>query len=59
MDKVVTIRDYESSPTNNSNDRSADWNGVNSDGDVVASGVYFFRVKVEGKVSWGKLVIIN
>ncbi len=35
------------------------WDGKNSRGDTVASGVYFFRAKVDGKVTWGKIVIIN
>ena len=30
-----------------------------TDGKVVATGVYFFRVIVNGKTHWGKLVIIN
>ena len=59
MDKVIGFTEYESSPSGNSPDRSAKWDGRNSRGAVVASGVYFFRVKVEGKVTWGKLVIIN
>lgn len=59
MDKVIGFTEYESSPSGNSPDRSAKWDGRNNRGDVVASGVYFFRVKVEGNVTWGKLVIIN
>ncbi len=59
MAKVISIHEYETKLTGSSPDRSAKWNGKNSDGKVVASGVYFFRVKVEGNVTWGKLVIIN
>jgi len=59
MDKVAGIREYEMSPDGTSRDRSAKWNGVGDSGKVAASGVYFFRAKVEGKVTWGKLVIIN
>jgi photosystem II stability/assembly factor-like uncharacterized protein len=59
MDKVVGFTEYEQSPSGNSPDRSAKWDGKNSRGDVVASGVYFFRVEVENKVTWGKIVIIN
>jgi photosystem II stability/assembly factor-like uncharacterized protein len=59
MDKVIGFREYESAPTGLNSDRSAKWDGRNNRGDVVASGVYFFRVKVEGNVTWGKLVIIN
>jgi len=35
------------------------WDGTNLKGDVVASGVYFFRAKVNGKVTWGKIVVVN
>ncbi|HHE55711.1 MAG TPA: hypothetical protein ENL21_08005 [Caldithrix abyssi] len=35
------------------------WDGTNFKGDVVASGVYFFRAKVNGKVTWGKIVVVN
>jgi len=59
MDKVIGFTEYEASPSGNSPDRSAKWDGRNNRGGVVASGVYFFRVKVEDKVTWGKLVIIN
>ena len=59
MDKVIGFKEYESFPVNSSPDRSAKWDGRNNRGDIAASGVYFFRVKVEGKVTWGKLVIIN
>jgi hypothetical protein len=39
--------------------RSAKWDGRNSRGDVVASGVYFYRVKINETVDWGKLVVIK
>jgi hypothetical protein len=59
MDKVATVRDYETEPAGSGSDRSAKWNGTSDSGNTVASGVYFFRAKIEGKVTWGKLVIIN
>jgi hypothetical protein len=59
IDHVATIREYESYPTDGTNDRSAKWNGKNDAGITVASGVYFFRINVEGKITWGKLVVIN
>jgi hypothetical protein len=59
IDHVATIRDYESYPTDGTNDRSARWNGNNNAGMAVATGVYFFRINVEGKITWGKLVVIN
>ena len=59
MDHVATITEYESAPVNDTYDRSAKWDGRNRYGVNVASGVYFFRINIEGKISWGKLVIIN
>jgi photosystem II stability/assembly factor-like uncharacterized protein len=59
MDKVATVREYESDPGSGVPDRSAKWDGRNSRGDIVASGVYFFRVEIEGTITWGKLVVIN
>jgi hypothetical protein len=35
------------------------WDGTMNSGGLVASGVYFFRAKVGGQVTWGKIVIIN
>jgi hypothetical protein len=59
MDKVATIREFETDPGGNVPDRSAKWDGRNTRGDIVASGVYFFRVEIEGRTTWGKLVVIN
>jgi len=59
MEKVITIRKQEFAPTQNSYDRSATWDGRDNNGRMVDNGVYFFRAKVEGKVSWGKIVVIN
>ena len=59
MDHVASIREYESNPDNETYDRSAKWDGKNNAGIAVASGVYFFRLNVEGRISWGKLVVIN
>lgn len=50
MDKVKTV------PINNYRPK---WDGTNDAGETVASGIYFFRAEVDGKVSWGKIVIIN
>jgi photosystem II stability/assembly factor-like uncharacterized protein len=59
MAKVASISGYYTIADKNYSDRSIKWNGKNSAGDVVASGVYFFRAEINGKVSWSKLVIIN
>jgi len=50
MDKVASISADELKPK---------WDGRNLKGDLTASGVYFFRAKSGGKVTWGKIVIIN
>ena len=50
MDKVKTVPIDDYKPK---------WDGTNDDGDLVASGIYFFRSEVDGKVSWGKIAIIN
>jgi hypothetical protein len=59
MENVTSIRTYESNPTPNTLDRSAFWNGRDSNNRIVANGVYFFRAEVEGKVTWGKIVVID
>ena len=59
MDKVAGIHEYETDPGGTGGDRSAKWNGRSDSGKTVASGVYFFRAKIEGKITWGKLVLIN
>lgn len=58
MEPVITIRDVETN-INGPTDRSTSWDGRDSMGHIVASGVYFFRAKIEGRVSWGKVVVIN
>jgi hypothetical protein len=59
IDHVASIREYESEPAGDTNDRSTKWDGRNDAGVTVATGVYFFRINVEGKITWGKLVVIN
>ena len=59
MEHVVTIRETEDNFSAETSDRSAKWDGKDKDGEIVASGVYFFRAKVGSKVSWGKVVVIN
>lgn len=59
MDHVATVREYESDPVDETFDRNSKWDGRNVAGNVVASGVYFFRINVEGNITWGKLVVIN
>ena len=59
LDKVVSIREYEELPVGGSRDRNVKWNGKNDTGEIVASGVYFFRVNINNEIHWGKLVVIN
>lgn len=35
------------------------WDGKNDNGDIVANGVYFYRFKLNKKVRWGKVIILN
>ncbi len=59
MEHVASIREYESAPEGGNYDRSSKWDGRTASGQAVASGVYFFRADIQGRVSWGKLVVIN
>jgi len=61
LDEPIKIYDFAMDPVAEIpvGDLKPKWDGKNSRGDVVASGVYFFRAKVDGKVTWGKIVIIN
>lgn len=35
------------------------WDGRNDKGDVVANGVYFFKIESPGQTQWGKVVVIK
>jgi hypothetical protein len=59
MEKVISLREYESMPTQTTLDRSASWDGRDNNGRMVDNGVYFFRADVEGMITWGKIVVIN
>lgn len=59
MEHVVTIRDEQAYFDGVSGDRSTKWDGTDENGNVVASGVYFFRAKINGEKTWGKLVVIK
>lgn len=50
MNQVARVQSDELKPK---------WDGKNDAGDTVASGVYFFKAKVDGKIRWGKIVVIN
>ena len=58
MEKVIEISEYvEGDPSYP--DRSIKWNGRDSQGEIVANGVYFFRAGTPSGTFWGKIVIIN
>lgn len=59
MDKVATIRDHKTGSESGNADRSSKWDGRSDAGNVVASGVYVFRIQTDAKTTWGKIVIIN
>jgi hypothetical protein len=36
------------------------WDGRNGEGEIVANGVYFFRVEASGgQTEWGKVVVLK
>jgi ligand-binding sensor domain-containing protein len=59
MAEVAAVSGYYQIADKNNSDRNIKWDGKNYAGDVAASGVYFFKAEINGKTSWGKLVIIN
>jgi len=59
MERVISIKTTESSTNSSAVDRSTYWDGRDSSGHIVASGVYYFRAEVDKKVEWGKVVVIN
>ncbi len=59
MEKVTTLSGFPSEPGGDSFDRSLTWDGKDNNGRLVDNGVYFFRALVEGKTTWGKIVVIN
>lgn len=45
---------------NNAGDYSEVWNGRNGVGDMVANGVYFYKLEIKGKSpQWGKIMVVN
>ncbi len=59
MEHVRTLNADEGNWSDSSRDRSVEWDGRDIDGRIVDSGVYFFRADIGGKVTWGKVVIID
>ncbi len=59
MEKVISLREFEAAPVQGTYDRSAIWDGRDNNGRMVDNGVYFFRAEIQGKVTWGKIVVIN
>lgn len=57
LELVATVVEGKARPAG---DFSEAWNGRNDRGDVVANGVYFYRLDLEGEGSfWGKVMILN
>ncbi|MBC7186834.1 MAG: hypothetical protein H5U38_07365 [Calditrichaeota bacterium] len=57
MDLVATVVEGKARPVG---DFSEAWNGRNDGGDLVANGVYFYRLDIEGEGTfWGKVMILN
>jgi hypothetical protein len=57
MNLVKTLRDEESAA---GIDQDKEWDGRNDKRDIVANGVYFFKVEAPGgQTEWGKLVILK
>ena len=61
FDGPIKIYDFAMDPVAEvpTNALKPKWNGKNSAGETVASGVYFFKASLDGSESWGKLVVIN
>jgi photosystem II stability/assembly factor-like uncharacterized protein len=57
MNLVITLVDEKSMA---GIEQDKEWNGKNEKGDIVANGVYFFKVEAPGgQTEWGKLVILK
>jgi hypothetical protein len=57
MNLVTTLVDEKSAA---GIDQDKEWDGRNDQGDMVANGVYFFKVEAPGgQTEWGKLVILK
>ncbi len=59
MNHIITLDERQNFYDQSTADRSIRWDGKTSSGRTVATGVYFFRAEIVGKVTWGKFVIIN
>lgn len=58
MKLVATVT--ENKPIPAPGDHSEVWNGRNEKGEVVANGVYFYRIDVQGEGSyWGKVIVLD
>ncbi len=58
MDLVITLVDGEHRDGDEEYDEI--WYGRNEKGDLVANGVYFFKVEAAGgQTEWGKVVVLK
>ncbi|UCE05859.1 MAG: hypothetical protein JSW07_20085, partial [bacterium] len=57
MDLITTIDEGKTYPAG---DWSIAWNGKTADGKLLANGVYFYQLDLEGEGKyWGKIIIID
>ncbi|RMH63194.1 MAG: hypothetical protein D6677_07700 [Calditrichaeota bacterium] len=59
MEHVRTLKETEDNWSPDSQDRNVIWDGRDSFGRIVDTGVYFFRAVVGNKISWGKVVVVD
>jgi hypothetical protein len=57
MNLVTTVMDKETKEGRGEYDTF--WDGKNDKGDLVANGVYFFKLEAKGQTEWGKVVVIK
>ena len=57
LDLVTTLVDGKE---RSMGDFSDVWNGKNEEGEMVANGVYFYSVEIDGDGTyWGKIMVLN
>ncbi|MCK5075063.1 MAG: hypothetical protein KAR38_01750, partial [Calditrichia bacterium] len=59
MEKVVEISENIAGIASEGNDRFVVWDGKDASRHYVANGVYFYKLKIESKTWWGKIVVLN
>ena len=57
MDHVVSLNNSHSAGFNGESEMI--WDGRNSRGNIVATGVYFCKITIRSQDYWTKLVVVN